>query len=173
MPDRFRTDLATILPTLLARVVTVTGLPTERVFVCQREEVPYDAHGDSYVFLRVEDTDFDDANIIGAGRIDARERVVVTATIRSRLALDEADRDTVWMTNASLGHLQLRHDVLDALLGFFPENSQNSWVLTTHPLTPGRGGKPRKERPKGNTEWGESLLAFNLEYELDLSQAYL
>lgn len=170
MPTVIRSSLEDILPPILVRVRTVTGLPAERVFLCQREECPYDSQADSYVFLRVEDSDYDDPNVIGAGRTDTRETVVLTATVRSRLALDEADRDTAWMTHASLGHLRLRRLVQDALLLFQPEDGDGNW-LVTEPIKPHNTRKPRKDR-KPNPEWGESIAAWLVTFELAVDQTY-
>lgn len=156
---------------LLAHVASITELPPERVFFCQRDEPPFNSQADSYVFLRFEDGDYDRPNLIGAGRIDTRERIVLSATIRSRVSLDEADRDTIWLTEtqASVGHLQLRHKVLDALVCFTVIDGDGNH-LVTEPLKPATSRPPRKEKSP-NPEWGQSVLMFDVIIHLDLDQS--
>ena len=165
-----RASLDQIVPPLLDRVASVTELPPERVFFTQRRRVPFNSQADSYVFLRLEDGDYDRPNVLGAGRIDSRERVVLSATMRTRLSLDEADRDTVWLTEPSLGHLRLRHAVLDALICFVPLDDDGNW-LVTEPIKPARHRRPEKEE-QPDPSWGESSLFFEVVYELGLDQSY-
>ena len=166
------TSLDVILPVLRARLVSVTGLPAERVGALQRNDVPFNAHGDNYVFLRVEDSSFDMADIIGAGRIDSREEVLLSLTVRSRLATDEANMDWKWLTDESYGNLRLRHRCIDALLCFQPLDDDGNW-LVTEPIKPTTTRRPRKEEGKApNREWGESTTWWKMTYHLDLDQLY-
>lgn len=174
MPTVIRTNLAVILSVLRARLVDVTGLPPERVGLLQREEAPFNAHGDGYVYLRVEDGGFDMPDLIGAGRIDTREEILFSVTARSRCALDESNMDWLWLTEESLGNLKLRHAVLEAMVCFQPTDSEGNW-LVTEPIKPSRSRRPRKEpgtRDRPNKDWGESVTYWELKYECDLTQTY-
>ena len=60
MPAVIRTELAAILPPIRTRLASVAALPAERVLLLQRESPPFDGHGDSYLWVRVEDGAFGD-----------------------------------------------------------------------------------------------------------------
>jgi hypothetical protein len=160
-----RTEPADVLPYLLTRLISVTGLPAERCFVSQADEQPYDAQADQYLWLRVEDGGEDQGIRDGAGRLDARETVTLTVTARTRLALDEPGRDLSWMTHASLGHLRLAHAVKKALDGWQPTDGESN-VLTTCPIRLLTPRKPRKDRKQ--PEWGESVQVYEMEILLNL-----
>lgn len=173
MPAVIRTELAAILPPIRTRLASVAALPAERVLLLQRESPPFDGHGDSYLWVRVEDGAFDMPNVIGAGRIDAREEVLFSVTARTRLAVDERNQDLQWLIHESLGNLRLRQKVIDAMLCFQPLDSSGNW-LTTEPIKPARSRGPRKEqgKDKTNKEWGESTTYWMLRYEVSVTQTY-
>ena len=174
MPTPIPTDLATILPVLRARLVDWVELPLERVGLLQRDDVPFHSQADSYLFLRVEGGTFIMGDVEGAGRINTKERILFSITCRTRLALDEANVDYLWMvaTEESRGNAILRHKVLDAMMLFQPEDEDGNWLIT-EPIKPDRTLRPRKASGNNpNKEWGESTLWFVLTYHLDLDQDY-
>ncbi len=173
MPTVIRSRLADIFPAIRARLAAVTGFPPERVLNLQREDPPFDSHGDSYVYVRVENSDFDMANILGAGRIDAREALPFSVVVRTRYAVDEANQDVAWLLDPIYGHAELRRLVLDAMMLFQPLDGSGNW-LATEPIKPAPARQPRKDegRNRPNKEWGQSELRFVVTYELDLSQDY-
>lgn len=162
-----RTSLAAILPVLRARLVSKTGRPQERVLQVQRQDPAFDGHGDDYIYVRIEDGDFDDANVIGAGRIDAREILPFAVVVRTRKYLDEANNDYVWVTD----HDALRLSVHDAMICFTPTDADGNH-LTTEPIKPDNSRRPRKDegRDRRNKEWGQSELRYRMTYMLNLDQ---
>lgn len=159
------TKLPLILPYILTQLQEVTELPAAACFLSQRDTMPYDGVADQYVWVRVEDATDDLPVYQGAGRLDTREDVTFSVTVRTRLGLDPVNADTEWLTNASLGHLYLVHKVAKALVEFHPSDGQGNLYSIT-PVEPRKAGKPRKDKVP---EWGESVRYFGLLYKLDFS----
>lgn len=173
MPEVKRTRLDVVLPYLLDRLRSVTGLNESTCFLSQLEEMPFDGMADQYLWLRVED-DADELPILqGAGRIDCREDQTVSVTVRTRSGLDQPQQDlyrlTGSLTDATLGHLYMVHLVKDALVTFFPADSQGN-LYAVAPLEPRPNRRPRRD--KKQTEWLEKTLLFSFSYILDLDQSY-
>lgn len=172
---------ATVLPTRLDRVVlalqaqleSALGWPSERVLVVDPEKLSFDPQADQYVCLWPE-TGFPEVPILeGAGRLDARHTVRLGVLARTRYAVDEPSSSLHWLTNSSLGHLVLLHNLWDALLNYQPTDTGDSagnWLVVA-PLVPVQSSRPRGRKPQ--KEWGESTLTFQFTYLLDLNTSYL
>jgi hypothetical protein len=169
MPAPVRTNLATILPLILARLQSVTGLPDERCFLSQQEEMPFDGMAPSYVWLRVEGAVPKLEIVEGAGRYHGRFEQTISVTVRTRLELDRKARDLVWLTDADGGHEPLVHAVYNALVTFWPADEQNN-LYADAPLWPVKGDRPRKDQKQ--TAWGVSTLWFAFLYTLELDEPF-
>src|SRR5262245_61738184 len=160
------------MPNLRAHIVASSGLPPERVGLVQRGEVPFNAHGDNYIYLRLESSTFDQPDVKGAGRIDLRWNCRFSVTIRSRLALDESNMDWLWLTDEALGHVATIDMVLEALTMYAPEDADRN-LLVAEPIRPLSVSRPAKELGNEqfpNKEWGESVILFEMVFEQQLDQ---
>lgn len=165
-PSPIRTTLATIQPFILARLIAYTELNARTCFASQVDVMSFDAMGSQYVWLRWEDDRPDDGVYVGGERYDFREGQLFAVTIRTRCAIDQANRDGAWLTDTTKGHLILMHNVMDALVGFQPVDDDDN-ILTVAPISASKGARPRKD--KQSAEWGESVRYFYFEYQLDLT----
>lgn len=170
MAEPIRTRLDLIIPYLLARLRSVTGLTEACVFCSQRRKLPYDAMADQFVFIHFHDDTPQQPILQGAGRSDVRQEQLFSVTARTRLALDPPDRDTIWLTQASQGHLLLCHNVDDAMDGYIVEDTDGNW-FTLGPIEPAHGKGPEKDDKA--TEWGEKSMFYRLVYLRALTQSYL
>jgi hypothetical protein len=159
-----------IVEAVRARVMAVTGFPAERVVPhAGADEVPYPTMAEQYVLLRAKGGKPDLDQFHGAGRVDARYTRVIRATLWTRLALDAVNFDTGWMLAQSTGHLDVEHQLLDALVGFLPKDGDAN-VLVTQPFAPGPVTDPR--RGEKDPHWGVSAVEAEATFTLDLDQTY-
>jgi hypothetical protein len=166
MPAPVRTNLATILPLILARLQSVTGLPDERCFISQQPEMPFDGMAPSYVWLRAEHATPKLEIVEGAGRYHCRFEQTISVTVRTRNELDRKARDGVWMAD----HAALVHQVWNSLVTFWPADEQNN-LYADAPLWPAKGDPPKKD--KTQTAWGVSTLWFAFLYTLELDDPFM
>lgn len=167
MATVIRTRLSALLPLLQQQVMSVLGFPAERVIILSREQQPYHAQADQYVRIRPRSQMTEDSIVVGAGRFDTRARRKINVTLFTRLSLDEADRDAIWLDDPTLGHLAKEHLLFDAVATWHPLDGAGNWLLAgTAKLGP--VSEPSKERAE--PEWGKSELDVDLTYVLDLDQ---
>jgi len=174
------TRLDTIITHLQTRLVNFLGWPAERVLVVDPDYMPYDSVADQYLMIFPEHDSLIGDIFDGAGRIDSRVSERIAITLRTRLSFDMATSNQSWLTDASLGHLLARHNILDALTCYQvvdnDDDSGNSgnWLLA-QPMRLVGCGKPIKPKigmPTTAPGWGESRIVFEIVYVLNLSQGY-
>lgn len=167
---------ATVIPTRLdiillniqQHLMSSLSWVQQRVDIMDPDKLPVNKHplGSNYLVLW---PDVETPNIPifqGAGRLDTRMTDRLNVHVRSAAALDEYASAQTWLTDPSLGHIFLRHQVWDALLNYLPTDS-NSNLLTVNGLVPAPARKAKLEGEK--KYWGESVLAFDVNYVLALT----
>ncbi|MBV8086825.1 MAG: hypothetical protein JO247_18625, partial [Chloroflexi bacterium] len=161
-----RTGLAAIVLATQTQLQTLLGWGPERVAVVDPAKLSFHPHGDAYLCLWVDLESYDRPILAGAGRGDTRATERLLVACRSRYAVDTATDATAWLTDGTLGHLALRLQVLNALVGWTPTDTgdDSGNALTVQPLVPASGARPRLEPDE--KEWGESILGFDATYEL-------
>ncbi len=167
MPTVLRSKFSTILLAVQARLVAKLGFPLERVLVSKKDP-PFFAQGDQFVVVRPRGFRVSEPIVGAAGRVDTRIMRRFTVTLWTRLVLDETDRDTEWLTDPTLGHLDQENAVIDAVQIFWPATSGDD-LLTTYPIRLVDGSEPG-ELPSAK-EWGASTLTFEAQYEISLDQS--
>ncbi len=172
MATVIRANLSAIIPAVLTRLGEISGFPPERVILSQVQELPFNAQADQILWLRIEDFRPDEAIFDGSGRIDARAEHTLAVRVRTRLGLDENDRDYARMLDASLGHLDLVDVVLNALWGFQPTDTGDdtgNWYVT-EPMKWKSAQGPQRDRVDPN--WAQTVLLFRMVRTADLDQSY-
>lgn len=104
----------------------------------------------------------------GAGRTCTRFLRHLDMFVRTRLELDEADEDKLWLTDADLGLLKFEEACCDALSGFWPEDEEQN-NLTVQPLRIWDGTDPQRGQSE-DWAWGNSAIRFEVEYLFSLRQ---
>src|SRR5262245_12861192 len=100
MPAPIATSLRTLLPLLTARLTAVTGVPSNRVLLLQRQNTPH-FQGDSDLLVRVGPPAPHEGYSSGAGKNAVILRRTLQVTPRVRLAVDQSDRDDYALLSAS------------------------------------------------------------------------
>lgn len=103
----------------------------------------------------------------GAGRVCTKIKRFLTMYPRSRLAMDEGDRDDAWLTDSTYGHLAFEEACVTALSGFIPRDTSLNW-LTIEELRISDGIDPKRTT---EGEWGDSGIDFDVEYLASLHGA--
>lgn len=165
-PSFRRASFREILLAVREQLVEVTGLDDTRVFVSvlSPEDAPrYAAFQD--ILLRPMGEEPDVGNIDGAGRYDNRRTRQFEVAVRTRVALDQSDRDHARLTDESLGHIVLEDLVVEALELFHLEDDDSD-VLAA-PLRVGRLSMP--QRLRSDAHWVFSAFVCEAEYRRDLT----
>ena len=171
MATQIATTPDVLLLAIQTQVQTVTGLPYERVIIDAREDAEADetpGQAEQVIFLRVADGQIDAETVQNHGRTCTVERLVVSARLWTRLITDEINRDDLRITDPSMGHLVIRHQIYDALILFQPTDGAGDW-LVSEPIKPRGSQAPR--RRKKHPGWARSVLDFTVFYQLALDQA--
>lgn len=168
MPTVLRTRLDVILLAVRQRLINELGWPPERVIVAKRDVLPFNAQADQYCIIQPRSQVTEQPIVQGAGRVDTRVTRRVAVIVRTRLSLDESDRDLAWLTDATYGHLRTEHAVLNALQMYQPTRGAD-W-LACEPLRLVPVSQPEQDREQ--PEWGQSVAEFEVTYVLDLDQSY-
>lgn len=101
----------------------------------------------------------------GGGRYIFKFDGTLTVSIWNRLWVDQAGRDTSWLTDAALGTALLIHNVLDSLEQYMPTDSSGHYMLIEpmRLLPPGFNFPAKKVGEWGivtsewSFQWNESL----------------
>jgi len=163
------TTLREVMLALQAQVVAKCDLPAERVPIMDPDSVdmpPQQAEQVCFLWPDLESNAWYPA----AGRLYTAEDMTIIVDVFTRLARDEGDSLKIWLTDAVDGHVKFRHQVLNALIGFWPPKVPDveGDLLTTHPIMPTSNVRPRPN--KQHPGWGRSRLGFVLRYVLVLPQ---
>lgn len=129
MATVIRTKLSAILPLIKTQLMATTGFPTERVYISKRDVHPSITQGDKYIVVRPRASVTNEAVEIGAGRVDTRLTRRVAVILRTRLELDQEDVDVSWLTDATYGHLDTEHAIIDSLQDFQVIDTNNNWLV--------------------------------------------
>lgn len=171
MAAQIRAKLRDILLDVRGRLMEVTGLPPERVAVDARQdadEPDLNLQADQYFLIRVKGQT-PAPGVEGGGRVNTRVKRRIQVCLRTRLALDEAGRDLLWLTEQSLGHLEREHQLYDALSTYQPTDGKGNW-LVAEPIVLEQSTEPRKD--KADPSWGRSAVEFVVDFALALDQSY-
>jgi len=169
MPAIIRTSLDKVVLAIQAQLMAFLSFPVERVPLNDPDNIaipPEQAEQLVFVWPDLETSKL----YPGDGRWDTRDEVTFAVEVLNRVSLDEEETLQVWATDTSLGHLPLRHKVLQALVGFWPPAvfGVDGDVLTEAPLVPGQLSRPRPEKKQPG--WGRSRFGVRGTYILDLPQ---
>lgn len=171
-----------------AQLMSVTAFPAERVLICDPESMDFNPHGDQYLVLWPDAEPAMIGDVSGSGRINCQVTDRFFVYVRTRFAVDESSSALKWLTDSSLGHIALRHSVWNALIDFQAVDASNNIIC--FPIWPSAGGRPwrgmqrfvskkaTQRRVEGkfapgqaapkDKSWGESVLAFDVRYQLAL-----
>jgi len=168
MATVIRTKLSPILAAVRDRLITRLRFNPARVIVSLRPVTEAENQAEQYVLIRPAAQAMNEPIINGAGRIDARTTRRIGIYLRTRLLTDEPYDDERWLTDASFGHLDQEHVIIDALEMFLPtDKDENALLYEPIRLRP----SPQPEKDPIPDGWGQSGLEFDASYELDLDQA--
>lgn len=163
-----RANFTEILLAVRAYLVSETGLDDTRVFVSAlgADDVPrFSATQD--LILRPQGEEPLAGIVDGSGRYDRRTRRSFEAIVRTRVLLDQSGRDSVRLTDASLGHLALEDAVVDALELYHLADSAGDALAA--PLRVGRLTGP--QRLRDDRTWVWSAFTVEVEHRRDLDIA--
>jgi hypothetical protein len=171
MASVLRTTEADILLAVKARIVasvTISGtaIAANRVLIVARDSVPHFSANHDFL-IRGGDAQNAEAEFDGMGRYATTVEQIIEITVRTRMMLDQADRDTDWLTTASTGHAATCHSLIGALHKWTAVADAN--LLMSSPMRFTRWGKPKREAKRDTPRgWGERVLSFSVRYLLNL-----
>ncbi len=175
-PKSARSGFNAIILACKQQLITVAGIPEECILIVARGKVPH-FQADQDVVLRAKGFQVRKEVTDQAGLWDIRIRRKIEARCRTRLALDDASRDEIRLTDLTLGHTAFEELVATTLMGnpngtpFFPTDAAGN-ALTAHPLLLDDGDGPDPDPEQGKeADWIETKLHFWIEYSL-ASAAY-
>lgn len=156
--------LAQILQAAKIHLMAETGFPEERVYVIATPE-PLDKYqGDHWVSIRVGDFIREPIWSDGSSRICTFLNRAIDVFCHTRLALDHAGEDNIWLCHSSLGHLALEDAVANAFDDWLPMDGGGN-VLTLQNVKLLGGRAPTKEEKNKAPGWGMSILQFAVAYQ--------
>jgi hypothetical protein len=142
------------------------GLDPSVVSVSAIDDPPHH-QAERDVVLRVQGERSVEGNWAGGGRHDDRRKRQVKVICRTRMWLDQADRDDLLLTSvepATLGHLALEDAVADALQTW--QGLRANGDALNYPAYVGDLTDPEKEKStQGPTGWVSSHFTVRLEYD--------
>ncbi len=163
------TSMEVLLPLIEARLTYITELPAERILPWVGDEPPH-LQGDHDLVLKLGGIVPDTGWYVGGGRTSFRVTETLEVQIRTRLILDPTGVSRAWLTHATLGHVQLRKLVLDALVGYIPHDGDGN-ALIAEGLVPKTTQRPRPDTRGAVVNWGSETLAFEMNYLHTLNTA--
>lgn len=160
-----RAKLSKILPVIKQRLMSKLDWPAERVKISLKD----DSSHPHQQYLRLWPRSSVSFAIYrhGGGRLDTRVMRRLAVKLYTRLALDESGDDEQWLTNATLGHLDVEHAIIDALENYAPVDEDMNW-LVYQPMKLQPVSEPDKDAEE--PEWGSTVQEYDLSYVLDLDQ---
>lgn len=140
-----------------------------RVIPCARRTKVPKLTGDRDIILRVGSTQ-KIPSTEGQGRFYIRLRRIIEVIPRCRSALDEVGKDTIWLTDESLGFFAFEEAVMDAVELFQPMNVEETAFLVDEPMRIVGFGIPDKDvDPDG--KWGSETMMVETIYQAPLTQS--
>lgn len=170
MPSPIPTTTGAVLLALQAQLVasTAIGLTADRIFFSVVIDPPHTT-GDREILL-VPGDERVDLSSMGAGRIERRVARAMRVVIRTRCGLDEGNRDTNWLNNATLGHYALEDAVIDALDTFLAVDGSSN-ALTFAPIVYKGLQAPTRNVIDRASGYGYSVAGFDVPYIRLLTQS--
>ncbi len=164
MPKQKPSSMSVILPLVKSLLMERLDLPTERVVITQSNTRP-NFQADWVVFLRVRRLMAEQEGELGGGNYNARAVRFLDVIPSTRLETDSTS-DEKWLLHPELGFFALEEQILFALCGHFLEDDDRDHVLagTTIKLL----SELDAQKVPGAPGWGEAVMTFRLEYQLDL-----
>jgi hypothetical protein len=173
MPQQQRSYFGPIVQAIKTQLVTYTGIPEHRVLLRARHKQAKTTHpvqGRQYLVIRPylprpigEWTE-------AAGRVNKGVSRPVEIIARTRLGLDQMDRDDNFLLNEDEGHFLLEELVFDALEMFMPEDADTN-IIVARPIRCIPSPEPTDKDEPVDPQWGSSSLFFDVWYQLDLDQS--
>lgn len=157
------------LPPLQAQLVSVTGLPVERVNFVIRSNPPMASPQDILIWPSAI-INYDPISF-GSGRVAPVVTREVRVFLRTRLATDQAEYDDTFLLDASLGHVQMEDLVFGALYDFQPVDGSGNALLSV-PLQFKSGPEPLKPEERDIPDLGVSVFTFQAMYELNQAATF-
>lgn len=164
MPAPIATNLPAIMAAVEQRLLTftsvITGAPAcqdlSNIYWVFRGQEPVPGTTGQQDVLLIEHPDDTQENPVGAGRLTWIASGL-DVNLRSTLASDPRSTYKAFKT----AHRLLVDGLLDALMGFFPQDGQQN-ALTIYGLVPTTNTAPDKQRE--SLTWGESICSFKFHY---------
>jgi hypothetical protein len=171
MATQNRSSLIPILQAIQTQLMSTTSFPLERVNIVATWPKDPQIVGDQDLLIRPLGFICNlEEGAQGAGRVETLIHRRLAIKVRTRLAYDSEQDQVGWLTDATLGHLQLEEQVLDSLQNFIPMDGSSNW-LVAQPLQLVGGDQP--EDPEGLDGNGESVVYFDLAYLPALNQSVI
>lgn len=162
-------SLTAILATVKNQILlAVPQLSDNQVRIVARAETKR-FRGSQDILLRPGPVSWDRGFDVGSGRMCPIIRRPLYVHIRTRLNTDPSDSDELRLTDPTYGHIPLEESICDVLLDFIPQGSAGEWFVQEpmHPLD----YREEEEQQEGEArDWVETTLAFQLTYQLPLTQ---
>lgn len=164
MARPIQVGMAAILAATKGHLMDSLGFPAERVYVIASPPVNDKYQADQVVAIHVGDFVRNVPWSDGSSRICTYLSRQLEVVCHTRLALDYAAEDYIWLVHNSLGHLALEDAVANAMDDWLPmDNSGN--VLTLQPVKLLGGRAPTKEERVKAPGWGLSVIQFAVAYQ--------
>lgn len=159
-----RCSVREIITALRARLVLKTGIPEERViFVAEAPERISHQQAEQEILVQVAGEQPEPA-IEGGGRyVNLRSRSFYVH-VRTRMWLDETNQDYIQLTDASIGHVAMEDDVVDALQEHLLMDANGDALCL--PIACGSFSEPRRESK--DPGWISSHCTITVQYTRDL-----
>jgi hypothetical protein len=152
MTGRIDSRLDTILNRIVQRLIDkVSGLSTDLCFLCLDPEImPAASPGDRFVTVSPMSGMFDQGMIDGGGIFQATSDGGVLVKVHSTIQEDEARHDKTFLTDSSLGLIDMMQRVLAALTVWDEDDTVNK--ILRQPLFPVEYAFTRESRSLGGVE---------------------
>lgn len=165
-PAPVASPLSPIVTAVQTQLAAVTGLNSNLILFAQRADTPH-FQGLQDVVLRVGPPRPVEGFSDGSGRVAVVVSRVLQVTPRTRWGADQSDRDDLWLTDPTYGHLALEENCVNALHIWMPGDSVgNLWLQ--EPIHWAPGAEPVRETPESQS-WGHTDLMFEMKYLLPVS----
>lgn len=162
---RVATDFSAVLTAVVARLIDqITLANAATCFLTLTPDGRPLTPGDIWITVSPRGGKFDENMIEGGGRATAWADSGFTVTVHSSVELDQMERETTWLTHATLGVLETMKDAIDALTTYDLLDGSSDEILI-EPIVPDGWDEPQRVGPSR----GSISVSFLTKFKWSLS----